>query len=144
IAASDVERRARGCRDRVDQQLLIVHVVIPSRVLPSRHAIRQATLTGQHVTPEDELRRERHPTIGGRHGRRCVSLRDSGRVPTYRGRVWPANRRDDDSGEIPVSPDASVQPATPLLAPAPAVRGVADTARDAWRSELAELGGTSP
>ncbi len=43
-----------------------------------------------------------------------------------------------------MSPDASVQPATPLLAPAPAVRGVADTARDAWRSELAELGGTSP
>ncbi|HTN57374.1 MAG TPA: AAA family ATPase [Protaetiibacter sp.] len=31
-----------------------------------------------------------------------------------------------------------------MLAPAPAVRGVADTARDAWRAELAELGGTSP
>lgn len=43
-----------------------------------------------------------------------------------------------------MSPDASVQPATPLLAPAPAVRGVADAARDAWRAELAELGGTSP
>ena len=41
-------------------------------------------------------------------------------------------------------PDASAQSATPpLLAPAP-VRAVADPARDAWRAELAQLGGRSP
>src|SRR5690606_14060320 len=73
-----------------------------------------------------------------------VALTGSRCPTTYRRRVRRANRREGDAGEIPVSPDASVQPATPLLAPAPAVRGVADTARDAWRSELAELGGTSP
>ncbi len=41
-----------------------------------------------------------------------------------------------------MTPDASARP-TPLLAPAPAARAVADPARDAWRAELAELGGPS-
>ncbi|MBN9140960.1 MAG: AAA family ATPase [Micrococcales bacterium] len=41
--------------------------------------------------------------------------------------------------------NASVQPATtPPLAPAPAARAVADPVRDAWREELAQLGGSSP
>lgn len=40
-----------------------------------------------------------------------------------------------------MSPEASERPAAPLLTPA---RTVADAARDAWRAELAELGGSSP
>lgn len=41
--------------------------------------------------------------------------------------------------------NASVQPVTaPLLVPAPAARAVADPVRDAWREELAGVGGTSP
>jgi len=59
--------------------------------------------------------------------------------------VWPANRRDEETGEIPVTPNASEPPATaPLLIPAPAARDVADPAREEWREELAELGGPSP
>src|SRR6478752_6087935 len=68
-----------------------------------------------------------------------VSLPGSRVVATYRGRVWPANRRDEETGEIPVTPNASSQPATaPLLIPAPAARDVADPAREEWREELAE------
>lgn len=43
-----------------------------------------------------------------------------------------------------MSPETTVQSATPLLTPAPAARAVADAARDAWRAELADIGGTSP
>ncbi|TPX04546.1 AAA family ATPase, partial [Schumannella luteola] len=44
-----------------------------------------------------------------------------------------------------MSPNASSHPATaPLLVPAPVARDVAEPARDAWREEIAQLGGASP
>ena len=102
--------------------------------------------SGQHLAgrvrrPQVEGAREPVLRVTGDEG---LTVRDPAALPglararTYRGRVWPANRRDEETGEIPVTPNASSQPATaPLLIPARTARDVADPARDAWREELA-------